>query len=107
MLLEKPERAHSIDLPGMSKPGLPSWAGLNRTQLDRTATIVTPIRPTAAGGAGSRIKPTTTPAKMAAKYQAVVQDQRAQGAARTSERDDDRHQCRMVGPQQQDVPRVD
>jgi hypothetical protein len=70
VVLEKPDSAQVSDALAGLKPALASSAGANSTQGDSTVTTLTPIRPMAAPGSGSSIRPTMTPAKMAKKYQA-------------------------------------
>ena len=59
VLLAKPDSAHLTTAPDASKPGFAKTAGENHTQRDSTETTVTPINPTTAPGAGSRIRPAT------------------------------------------------
>ena len=58
--LEKPNNAQLIAAALGLKAGLASWAGENSTKRESTAAVVTPTKPTAAAGAGSRIRPTMT-----------------------------------------------
>src|SRR5512134_2077888 len=70
VVLEKPERAQFNAALASLKPGLASCSGLKKTQGDRMATSVTPIKPIAPPGSGSNMRPTMTPTKMAKKYHA-------------------------------------
>ncbi len=67
---EKPDSAQVRPALAGLNPALASSAGPNRTYGARIVTSATPIRPMAAPGSGSSIRPTMTPAKMAKKYHA-------------------------------------
>ncbi len=63
VVLEKPLNAHLMASEGSLNLGSASCSGLNTRPS--TAATVTPIRPTAAAGTGSKIKPTMTAANSA------------------------------------------
>src|ERR1035437_10630355 len=70
VLLANPDNAQLSAAFGALKPGFASSAGLYSTHGASAATRLTPMMPIAPPGSGSSIKPTTTPAKMAKKYNA-------------------------------------
>src|SRR5574337_1079861 len=68
--LENPSSAQlSAAFAGL-KPGFASCAGLKKTHSQSTVTRVTAMRPMAAPGMGSSIRPTITPAKIAGELNA-------------------------------------